>query len=186
MAIAGLFLMSFLAFQNCDNSLPGALVTKDQGSSTPTPVPLPTPGPDEIRYTLGGWTCDSVDLIGVAQGSLLIRSMMLDLSDSAVRRSTLFFSACVKAQSFQISYPNASSIELTHGPTECFSCSTQQCYPMGPPNPSIVHTYSMIQNSSSLILSRALTSVEVLDVTSVYKQAGCIAGQTETLIYVRQ
>ena len=169
-------------FQNC-----GAPAVNGKLQSSNLPItPTPTPGPLEARYVLGGWVCGSIDLMGPAQSVYGIRSVLFELIPGQVRQVTTFFSNCSAVQYYSRSNPTPSTLSLGLGASECNLCSLSQCQPKGAPNPPISYLYSQAKAPLTLTLSRALTSIETNDVTSVYKQAGCTPGLLETLTYVLQ
>lgn len=173
-------------FQNCEMAPDQRGIWDRDDYSSMTPTPTPTPGPDDLRYVLGGWACGSKDLLGPSQITYNVRSIFLDVTPTVVRQITNYFTACTRTQSFLPAYPNATTLSITHGPTECSNCVPTQCYNVGTPNPSITVTYSMTKTSSTLTLKRVLSVIDVNDPTSVYKQAGCLSGEIETLTYIRQ
>lgn len=187
LAIGISLVLALAVFQNCGmtpyDTIPWDY---DDDYSYATPTPIPTPGPNDVRYVLGGWVCGNKDLLIHAQMSFNVRSIFLDVTPSEIRQLTNYYTGCTRIQSFSYTNPNSSTITIAHGPTTCVDCSPAQCYNVGTPNPPITVTYSMTQSGSSLVLKRVLSSVEVNDPTSVYRLAGCMHGEIETLTYLRQ
>lgn len=188
LAIGISFVVALAVFQNCEMApyQRSPWDYDDDDFSSVEPTPIPTPGPNDVRYVLGGWACGSKDLLIHAQMSFNVRSIFLDVTPNEIRQLTNYYTGCTRFQSFSYSYPNSSTLSITHGPTQCVNCSPMQCYNVGTPNPPITVNYGVSQSASALVLKRVLTSVEVNDPASVYKLAGCLNGEIETLTYVRQ